>query len=93
MTNATTEQSLCSITHKGQPVEMSKETHIFLDDYFREWLDDDYNRKQYIHKGFINPHFDLIDEVPSKEIYQEIMKLDENTGGDIQVCWDFVLHK
>ena len=98
MTNATaTKQSLCSITHKGQPVEMSKATHIFLDEYFRDWLDDDYNRNHYIANSFINPHFEMIvengeDEVPSKEIYQEVMKLDESTGGDIQVSWDFALY-
>lgn len=60
MTTATaTEQSLCSITHKGQPVEMSKATHIYLNLHFLDWLDDDSNRNHYIYTGFINPHFGL----------------------------------
>lgn len=68
MTTAT-EQSLCSITHKGQPVEMSKETHIYLNEHFLDWLDDDSNRNHYICTGFINPHFELVDEDDIERFY------------------------
>lgn len=61
MTKAT-QQSLCSITHKGQPVEMSKATHVYLDYSFREFLDYETHANNYIYEGHINPHFRFVKE-------------------------------